>query len=607
MGLIKDLQDIANILRCDSLTMTTKAKSGHPTSCLSAAEIISCLFFETMSYDTKNPDNPDNDEFILSKGHASPILYSALYHAGAIKHNLLKLRQISSPLEGHPISRSLKWAKVSTGSLGQGLSNGIGFALAAKMQKRKFHTFVLLGDSETAEGSIFEALQLASYYKLNNLTAIIDVNRLGERGETIYGHDLKQYKKIFSSFNWKTILINGHNIKQILKALKKARYSNKPTAIIAKTFKGKGVSFLEDNEKYHGEVLNEQQLKKALNEIPNSKMPKIKIEKPKSVRFKFKKTSLKLPKYNLSEHITTRLAYGQTLASLAKSDSSILAIDAEVSDSSHSDEVKKTSPKQFIETFIAEQDLISIALGLSKKSYKPFASAFSSFLTRAHDQIRMASISSANLTINGCHAGVSTGEDGAPQMGLEDIAMFRDLPNSNIFQPCDAVSTAKIVLLASKTKGVNYIRTLRPKTPVIYKNSEPFPISQFKILRQSKKDSAVLIGSGITVHEAIKAHELLKLKNISTAVIDLYCIKPLNSKKLINFIKSHGKKIVISEDHFKAGGIGEMLSEIISETKEKIQIKHLYVSGIPHSGPWYKLLEKYKINYSSIANAVMTK
>ena len=600
MANIKQLQDIANILRRDSILSTSQAGSGHPTSCLSCAEIISALFFEAMSYDTLNAENPDNDEFILSKGHAAPILYSALYRSGCIKYNLLSLRKLASPLEGHPIPNSLEWVKTATGSLGQGLSIGIGFAIAAKLQKRKFKTYILMGDSELSEGSIYEALQLASYYNLNNLIAIVDANRLGQTGQTMLGHNVKSYKSRFKAFGWKTIVVQGHNIKQILKALKKAKSSSKPTIIIAKTIKGKGISFLENKENWHGKIIPKELLEKALNEIPDSNMPKISISKPSKISFKIRKSKLTLPIFKQSL-ISTREAYGKTLSALALSDSSILALDAEVSNSTFSQEVKKKTPKQFIETYIAEQDMIGISLGLSKKGFKPFASTFSAFLSRAHDQLRMSALSSANFTICGSHSGVSIGEDGPSQMGLEDIAIFRDLPNSKVFYTSDAISTSKILDLCSKIKGINYIRTTRPKTPIIYSSKDTFSLGDFKTLRQSKKDKAVLIGSGITLHESLKAHELLKNKKINTAVIDLYCIKPFDSKKLINFVKKHGSKIVIAEDHYKAGGIGEMLSEELENSK--IKVKHLFVSGIPHSGTKDQLLEKYGINWRHIAKA----
>ncbi|MAG38244.1 transketolase [Candidatus Pacearchaeota archaeon] len=599
---IKQLQQIADILRRDSILSTSAAGSGHPTSCMSCAEILSVLFFSEMKFDSSNPSNKNNDEFILSKGHAAPILYSALYRAGAIRHNLLTLRSLSSPLEGHPMPRSLPWIKVATGSLGQGLSVGLGMALAAKLSKRSYKTYVLLGDSEMAEGSIYEALQLASHYNLGNLIAILDANRLGQTKQTMLAHDVKTYASRFKSFGWNTIIVNGHKIPSLISALKKSRKSKKPTIIIAKTFKGQSVSFLKNKENWHGKTLDEKQMVKALSEIPDHEMPKIKIQSPKKISPKLKKSKYISPKFPSDQEIATREAYGQALAALAKSDSRILAIDAEVSNSTHSDLVKKKTPQQFIETYIAEQDLIGVSLGLSKKGYKPFASTFSAFLSRAHDQLRMAALSSANFTVCGSHSGVSIGPDGSSQMGLEDISIFRDLPNSTVLYPCDAVSTEKLLVSAANNPGITYIRTSRPKTPIIHSTNESFKIGDFKVIKQSSKDKVVLIGSGITVHESLRAHELLKSKKINTSVIDLYSIKPLNSKKLISFIKSHGKKVVIAEDHFKAGGIGEMLSESLVSTG--IKIKHLYVSGIPHSGTMSQLLDKHKINWQHISLAV---
>jgi len=595
---VKDLQSLANVLRRDSLVMTTRAGSGHPTSCLSSAEIISCLFFNELKLDTKNSNNPDNDEFILSKGHAAAILYSCLKHSGCLTENLENYRKIGSDLEGHP-TPELNWIKVASGSLGQGLSIATGMALASKLQKRKFRTFVLLGDSELAEGSNYEAFQFSSHNNLNNLTAIIDLNRLGQRGETMLGHNSKLLAIRLSSFGWNTIVIDGHNVKQILDALQKARKSDKPTAIIAKTLKGKGVSFLENKEGWHGKALNEKELAKALKEIPNPSLPSISIAPPITINQKAPlEHKIIQTKYNPKDEIATREAYGSALASLAKSNPSVLALDAEVSNSTFADKVKKETPKQFIECFIAEQNMLGLALGLSKKGFNVFASSFSSFLSRAHDQLRMAAISKANFTVCGSHCGISIGQDGSSQMGLEDIAMFRSLPNSTIFYPSDAVSAEKLTLLSSTLPGIKYIRTTRPKTKILYENKEEFPVGDFKVLKQSPKDKLVLIGAGITLHESLKAYEELKKAKIETAVIDLYCIKPLNSKKLIEFIKQHGNKIIITEDHYKEGGIGEALLSSLSNSG--IIITHLAVSRIPHSGKPDELLERYGINAKAI-------
>ncbi len=600
-----ELQDIADILRRDALEATAMAGSGHPSSCLSCAEIISCLFFSQMQYDVENPKNENNDEFILSKGHAAPILYSALFRAGAISHNPLTLRKLNSPLEGHPVpSSTLPFIKFATGSLGQGLSIGVGMALASKMQNLSSKIYVLLGDSECAEGSIYEALQLASYYKLNNLIAIIDVNRLGQTGPTMLQHDLKTYRSRFSSFGWNTIDINGHKISNILKALKKAYYSNQPTAIIAKTFKGNPISFIKDKNNWHGRPLSPQELEQALKEIPNPEMPLFNISKPENNSKKTQET-ISLPQltsYSQNEQISTREAYGNALAALALSNHQIIAIDAETSNSTFSQKLKEKTPEQFIEAFIAEQNMIGMALGMSKKSLVPFASSFAAFLSRAHDQIRMAALSSPNLTICGSHAGVSIGEDGPSQMGLEDLALFRSLPNSIVFYPTDAVSAEKLIYLSSKLNGLKYIRTTRSKTPIIYSQKDSFQLGEFKILKQSSKDKAVLIGAGITLHESLKAHELLKKQKLNTAVIDLYCIKPINTLKLIKFIKEHGKKAIITEDHYKEGGIGEMLSNELKNTSIKLQ--HLAVTKIPHSGTSAELLSKYEIDAIAIEKAV---
>ncbi len=596
----KSLQDMANILCRDVLKMTTQAGSGHPTSCLSCAEIMSALFFEEMKYDIKNPFNQDNDEFILSKGHASPILYSSLFRAGCIKSDLMKLRKLNSPLEGHPVPHSLKWVKAATGSLGQGLSVGVGFALAAKLQNRNFKTYILLGDSEVAEGSVYEALELADFYKLDNLIAIVDINRLGQRGETMLGHKIKDYEKRFKGFNWNVIKIDGHKISQIIKALRKTRNSSKPTVILAKTIKGKGVSFIENKEEWHGKSLDKEQLEKALKEIPDPKLPKIHIKKPSRVKQKLKpRKPIKLTNYELCGQFATRESYGNALASLAKSNLNILAIDAEVSNSTFAEKLKEIDAKRFIEAYIAEQNMVGMALGLSIKGFNVFASTFSAFLSRAHDQIRMASLSSpGNLTFCGSHSGVSIGEDGASQMGLEDIAIFRDLPESFIFYPSDAVSCEKLTVLASKLKGLKYIRTTRAKTNMIYKNNEKFELGDFKVLKESKKDKLVLVGAGITLHESIKAYEELKKQNKNVSVADLYCIKPFNSKKFENFVKKHGNKVVVIEDHYYEGGMGEMLSENLINSG--IKIKHLAVKGIPHSGTKDQLLERHRINSRNI-------
>jgi transketolase len=593
---INELKEISKILRKDVLEMTTNAGSGHPTSCLSCAEIVSNLFFNEMKYDISNPYNPDNDELIISKGHVAPILYSALFRAGCIRENLNSLRDINSNLEGHPMPRSLDWIKVATGSLGQGLSIGLGMALAGKMQKRKFRTFVLLGDSEMAEGSNYEAMQLASYYKLNNLIAIVDVNRLGQRGETMVGHDINQYKERFESFGWEVINVDGNDIKSVIGGFR-ILSRNKPSVILAKTIKGRGVSFLEDKEGWHGKTLNEKELEEALKEIGESKMPKIKIEKPQKIKFNFsKKRIFKMNNYEKGSEVATREAYGNALSVMAENDKRVIVLDGEVSNSTKSDKVKNSNKEQFLEMFIAEQNMIGVALGLSIKGYNVYSSSFAAFLSRAHDQIRMAALSEVNFSICGSHAGVSIGEDGASQMGIEDIAMFRSLPNSYVFYPSDAVSAEKLIELSSEIKGLKYIRTTRNKTKVLYGNNEKFEIGGFKVIKNSNKSKVVLVGAGITVHECLKAAE--KIDEIS--VIDLYCIKPFNDKKFIEFVKNNGRKLLIVEDHRPEGGIGEMLCSSIVNSGEKIKMKHLAVKKIPHSGKTEEVMEDCGIGWKNI-------
>ncbi|RMD67111.1 transketolase [Candidatus Pacearchaeota archaeon] len=606
----ESLQAAANALRRDVLQMTTIAGSGHPSSCLSCAEIMACLFFDEMRYNTRDPNWPTNDEFVLSKGHAAPILYSALHHAGCINKNLFHLRELCSPLEGHPMPRSLKWVKVATGSLGQGLSVGVGMALASRLSRNNFRVYVLLGDSEIAEGSVYEAAQLASYYSLSNLCAIVDVNRLGQRGETMVGHKLEVYKKRFEAFGWDVQVVDGHSVQQILRALARARTQKNPQVILAKTIKGKGVSFIEDKNGWHGKALNEEQLKRALSEIPDVSFPKIRIKAPpKPTKAKRTRSDREVEgfvrdvKVKMGQELATRKAYGLALAALARARDDVIAVDAEVSNSTFSNEVKKVSEKQFVEAFVAEQNMIGVALGLAVKGFRVFASTFAAFLTRAHDQIRMAALSDANMTICGSHCGVSIGEDGASQMGLEDIAMFRSLADAYVFYPSDANSTAEIVRQSLTLGKIKYIRTSRPATKVIYSTNARFKPNDFKVARatSSGKAKVVLVGAGVTLHEALKASYALEARGVSNAVVDAYCLKPFPSKKFAEFAKANGGKVVVSEDHYPAGGIGETIASALAGTS--VKLAHLAVREIPHSGKKDELLRKYKIDARAIANA----
>lgn len=586
------LQKISTQLKVDSLTSTTLAKSGHPTSCLSCAEIITTLFFHQMN---------KKDEFILSKGHAAPILYSALYHKKLIKENPNTLRKFTSPLEGHPMPNSLPQIKFATGSLGQGLSIAAGVALTKKIRKSKDKTYVLLGDSELFEGSNYEAIQFITHYNLNNLTIIIDINRLGQRGETTLGHNIKKYKKRFQGFGLETITINGHSIPKIKKALK--RKTKKPKIILAKTFKGNRISFLQNKENWHGKPLTPEQLTLALKELPTQQATSdIRLAttatRPSNFHNLNRNNRNSTKQLQIFDQATsTREAYGNYLKKLTRKNKSTIILDAEVSNSTYANQANK---KQFIECFIGEQNMIGVALGLDKLGIQTYSSTFSAFLTRAHDQLRMTAYSNPNnMTICGSHSGVSIGQDGASQMGLEDISMMRSLYNSKVFYPSDAISTKNILKTIHKEKGLKYIRTTRAKLPIIYKEKDKFPIGEFKIIKQSKKDKVVLIGAGITLHECLKAHKEIKEK---TAVIDIYSIKPFNHKKLFQFVEKHSKKIIIVEDHYKAGGIGEMI--LAHPEAKNTKFKHLYVNKLPHSGTPEELLKYENIDSTSIIKEV---
>src|SRR3989344_193973 len=583
-----DLQQKANILRALCLIATSEASSGHPTSCLSAADVSTVLFDKYFKYDINNPDNVNNDRFILSKGHAAPLLYSVFALAGGLKREkLLTLRKFKSDLEGHPTPR-FKYYEASTGSLGQGLSIGAGMALVAKKDKLTYKTYVLLGDGEIAEGQIYEAGNFSSLQNLDNLIAIIDVNSLGQTGKTAFEYNLGHYEKIFSSLGFITQVIDGHNFQEIEQAFDESinNKSGKPFVIIAKTVKGKGVSFLEDREDFHGKAVPKEDLNLALSELGVSED----IIHDKTVLFTFKypqSTEQKIQNrfaadavFSQKEEMATREALGFALLELGKRDNSIFVFDGDVANSTYTDKFKKEFPDRFIECFIAEQNMVSAACGVSARGKTPFVATFGAFLTRAFDQIRMAKISGANIKFVGSHAGVSIGEDGPSQMALEDIAMFQTIPDSVILQPCDAVSAFKLTFELVNHKGISYLRTLRPKTNNIYKNDEDFEIGGSKILRQSEKDELVVVASGITVFEALKSYDSLISKNINICVIDAYSIKPLDKKSILACLDKSKRKIIVTvEDHDISGGLGDAVLSAISETGLSISSHPEFISG----------------------------
>lgn len=596
---IKKIEELSKLIRYYILIATTRAGSGHLTSSLSAVELMATLFFG--GFFRYRPDEPkyhNNDRLIFSKGHASPLLYSLWAAADMIsEEELLTLRKFNSRLEGHPTLK-FPYAEAATGSLGQGLPIGIGMALNAKyIDKLPYNTFVLLGDSEMTEGSQWEAIQIAAHYKLNNLIGIIDVNGLGQRGETLYGHDISAYEQRIYSFGWEVITTDGYDIKEITSSYKRALLvKDRPVMIIAKTIKGKGISFLEDKNGWHGKVLSEEQKNLALIEFGEiNKNIRGKIRKPKAVDLTIGEIEVnKIPIGN--ENISTRKVYGISLVNIFSEFPNIVVLDAEVSNSTFAEIFKEKIPSRFFEMYIAEQNMAGAAIGLSLRGKIPFVSSFAAFLTRAFDQIRMSQYSNTNIKFVGSHAGVSIGEDGASQMGLEDIAMFRTLLNCTVLYPSDGVSTFKLVKKAAEHYGNVYIRTTRMDTPGIYSGKEDFVIGGSKMLRSSKNDIATVISAGITLHEALKAYEELKIEGILIRVIDLYSIKPID-KETVNQAARETKSIITVEDHFAEGGLGEA---VLSALDTQCFFKILAVRKMPMSGKPFELLDYEEISKDSI-------
>ncbi len=594
------LENKANILRLHSIRSTTKAKSGHPTSCLSSAEIIATLFFNVMNIDPKHMDYLDNDEFVLSKGHAAPILYAALAEAGVIpRDKLMTLREFDSELEGHPVPR-IKGIRVATGSLGQGLSIGLGMAYAKRLLGIDRRVYVLLGDGEVAEGSIWEALNLAGKLKMSNLVAILDMNRLGQSEPTMFQWDWRAYAERVKAFGWNVTVCDGHDVKDLIRAFDEAKKSDKPFFIIAKTVKGKGVSFLENVEGRHGRALSEEELNKAEKEI----LPKIKdidFQPQNFIEAKVpiepqKKYSIKTD-YKIGDMVATRVAFGRALVKLGEQNDKVVVLDGDVKNSTFTIYFFDKFPERSIQCYIAEQNMVGMAVGLQTQGFDVFLSSFACFLTRAYDQIRMATYSRANLKIAGSHAGVSIGKDGPSQMGLEDLALFRALFGSIVLYPCDAVSAEKLTCEMANYENISYIRTTRPKTPVIYDNSEEFHIGGSKVLRWSKNDEVTVVAGGVTVHEALKAYEKLKAEGINIRVIDCYSVKPLDAETLIK-ASEETKHIITVEDHYPEGGIGEAVAAL------GLKPHILAVRRMPHSGEPEELLAEQGIDAAGIIKKV---
>ena len=599
------LKRLATLIRHHILTSSTAAGSGHPTSSLSAADLMTALFFGGFfKFDVKHPRYHNNDRLIFSKGHASPLFYALWAVAGGFHSRELKnFRKFSSRLEGHP-SMDFPFTEVPTGSLGQGLSVGLGMALSAKRDGLPYKTYVLLGDSEMAEGSVWEAMQVAAYYKADNLVGIIDVNRLGQSRETMHGHNVQAYARKCKAFGWEAIIVDGHSFVEITAAFTKAkRAKGKPTMIIAKTFKGRGVSFIENKEGWHGKTLKHEELEKALLELGTVDTSEtIQLGKPpRRMPRQESSRATQAVAYTKGEKVATRKAYGNALVRIRAKYPQMAVLDAEVSNSTYADGFKNKYPADFFEMFIAEQNMAGVALGLWRRGKIPFVSTFAAFLTRAHDQIRMAQYALASIIFAGSHAGVSIGEDGASQMGLDDMAMFRSILGSAVLYPSDAVSCEKLTEAAPKHGGIVYIRTTREATPILYGNSETFAIGGSKVLRESKKDAATIVAAGITLHEALRAYEDLKERGIYVRVIDLYSVKPIDLKTLKKAAKETAVIITV-EDHHREGGLGEAVASTLAPFGGKVQ--SLAVQKMPRSGKPRELLEYEGISSDAIVKAV---
>lgn len=603
MAKTDDLRKIATRLRIHSLRMTTAAGSGHPTTCLSAAELAACLFFSEMRFNPKNPDDPANDEFVLSKGHAAPLLWAAYAEAGIIPmKSLMDLRRISSDLEGHPTPR-MPWIKAATGSLGQGLSVGVGMAIAQRLDRSPARTFVLMGDAECAEGSVWEAAGFAAHARMSGLCAVVDVNRLGQSGPTMHEHDIRAYARKFKAFGWDVQTADGHRVNEILEAFKKIGKQGKPTVILARTIKGKGISFIEDRDGWHGKPLKSDELARALEEIgclPDIDSRKL-IRRPKPFRKPKAPAVFDFPRTAYKDKTATRLAYGNALLALGKVNRSVVAIDGDVKNSTYADKFFEAYPERSFEAYIAEQNMVGMGMGLAAKGYVPFIATFAAFLTRAHDQVRMAAYSMSNLKLCGSHVGVSIGEDGPSQMGLEDLAMFRSIPGCVVLYPSDAVSAEGSVAAMAARPGLAYLRTTRPATPLLYPSSEPFPIGGSKVLRKGDRDLITVIAAGITVHEALKAREELEKEDIGVRIIDAYSVEPLDAPAISREVSETGGRAVVVEDHYPAGGLGEAVAGVLAG---KAVLKHLCIRELPRSGKPEELLEKYGISAGHIVRAV---
>jgi transketolase len=602
---LDDVRELAAQLRVDSIRCSTAAGSGHPTSSMSAADLMAVLLARHFRYDWQRPDDPANDHLIFSKGHASPLLYSMFKAAGVVSDEELMTgyRRFGSRLEGHP-TPVLPWVDVATGSLGQGLPDGVGVALAGRyLDELPYRVWVLCGDSETAEGSIWEALDKAAHYGLANLTAIVDVNRLGQRGPTELGWDLDVYAKRVEAFGCHAVVIDGHDFGEIDKAFTRAADADRPTVILARTLKGRGFEEVEDHEGWHGRALPEPMAERAIIELGGERHLTVTGLRPEGGTPRaWPSGEVSLPRYDLGAKVATRLAFGQALAAVGAR-GTVVALDGEVDNSTHLEEFAKVYPERYFEIYIAEQQLVAAAVGLSVRGYIPFAATFAAFFTRAYDFIRMSAISQANIRLCGSHSGVEIGADGPSQMALEDLAMMRAVHGSTILYPSDATSAAALTAQMAERDGIVYMRTTRGAYPVLYGPDEAFRIGGAKLVRSSPDDQVTLLGAGVTVHNSLAAADQLSQEGIRARVVDLYSVKPIDTRALLDAAAATGDRIVVTEDHYPAGGLGSAVLDAFNDAGHPVRIRHLAVRGLPGSGTPAELMEAAGISAGQIARA----
>ncbi|MGY0064812.1 transketolase [Streptomyces sp. LZ34] len=598
------LSELGQQLRVDSVRAAAAAGSGHPTSSMSAADLMAVLLANHLHYDFEQPRHPGNDHLVFSKGHASPLLYSLFKAAGAISdEELLTFRKLGSRLEGHPTPR-LPWVDVATGSLGQGLPVGVGLALARKrLDKVNSRVWVLCGDSELAEGSVWEAVEHGWYEHLDNLTAIIDVNRLGQHGPTRHEWDLGAYARRMHAFGWHTVEIDGHDIAAIDRAYGEAVSTvGRPTAIIARTVKGRGVASVENREGLHGKPLPDPE--EAIAELGGVREMAVPVLGPPAVggAQPSREGLLSLPRFDLGEEVATRDAFGQALAALGTARGDVVVLDGEVGDSTRTELFAKEHPERFFECYIAEQQLVAAAVGIQARGWTPYASTFAAFFTRAYDFVRMASISRADLNLVGSHAGVAIGEDGPSQMGLEDLAALRAVHGSTVLYPCDANQTAQLTAAMAEESGIRYLRITRGKTPVIYPPSERFPIGGSKLVRATDEDRVTIVAAGVTLHEAIAAADRLAQEGIPARVIDLYTVKPADAQTLRAAADLTGSLVTV-EDHHPEGGLGDAVLEALCDGHPAPRTARLAVRDMPVSATPAQQLAAAGIDAEAIAAA----